>query len=1419
MDKSLVDIMWVIICAAEVCLMQGGFLCLEAGLTRTKNSINVAIKNLTDFGVSFLLFLLVGFGLMFGATDNGWIGTTNFFPAFNFSDPWFAAFFLYQAVFCGTAVTIVSGGVAERLKFVGYIVIAIIVSLIIYPVFGHWAWGGLYEGEKGWLAAKGFIDFAGSSVVHSVGGWVTLAILFIIGSRKGRFPEGEAPKKIPGCNLPLAMFGVLVLWVGWIGFNGGSTFAFNDQVPRIIMNTLTAATAGLVTTLCLGWFIKKYADPYLVINGSLAGLVSITACCYAVNPLQAIVIGGVGGVISFLTENLLEKLRIDDAIGAFPVHAAAGIWGTLAVAFFGDLEILGTGLTRWHQFLVQLQGVVVCAAWAFGVTFILLKMIDWIFPLRINEEEEQIGLNVSEHKATTEIYDLLTVLSDQKKSTDLSLRAPVEPFTEIGQIAQHYNAVMDSLQEALERTQTIVTSAKDSIITFFKDGLEITFFNPAAELAFGYKNDQVQGKTIMNLFSSIKEQGVDVNQFESIFEEEESNAFGVAKRSDGTTFPVELSISKGKTKKEIYTATIRDITQRVKDQEENFQKAQTVKMLQKVSQFSNQAKEGDKALEKILILLCSYMQWPIGHVYTLDNSTGDRMISTSIWWMPASKKFGRFKEVTEKLFFLKGEGLIGQVFKEKKAIWVKDITKDRFYKRHAIVQELGLKTAIAFPVSLGEEVTDVIEFYSTDDYREPDNELIEIIESAGKQLGTVRERERIMLRLKQEKELAEVLKKKAQDAAKTKSNFLANMSHEIRTPMNAILGFSDLLRRSDLNEKQKDYLNTVTAGGKLLIGIINDILDVSKLESGKFELELIDFDIMELTSDVFKMIVSRIEGKHIETYIDIAKDVPRSLKGDATRLKQVLVNLLGNAIKFTEKGFIGIIINLNNSQSTDNKVVLNFTVKDSGIGIPKDKCKLVFESFSQADDSTTRKYGGTGLGLTISKAIVEAMEGRIWVESEEGKGSEFKFTIKIAKGENVYHTENYIHAQKILKHKKVVIVDDSEIARKTLKKSCDAIGIEILLVADSAQAALQRIDQLSETNKCPDVILSDIMMAGIDGYAFVKKIRGHKALKDVKVIAVSADMEAGVKKHSGVSGFEMILSKPVTKYELADAMVKALGEKLNNNTKEADEFDGDGNCQGINILVVEDVLPNQELIKAYFQVLKCEADYADNGKEAVTMLKENLNKYDLCLMDMQMPIMGGEEATKLIRKEISKDLPIVALTAAAMKEDQEKCKNAGMNDYLAKPIDIIKLKKIILEYGHRKKGADKDNQKSNGAINILIVDDSVPNQQLLGAFLGQMGYKSDCANNGEEALNLIRADKDKYQVCLMDIQMPVMDGLEATKIIRKEISKSFPIIAVTGATEFDKETCLKVGMNGYMNKPVDMEKLKEIISEHIKASK
>lgn len=384
--------LWTLVAAALVFFMQAGFAMVEAGFTRAKNAVNIMMKNLMDFSLGSLAFWAIGFGLMFGVSKAGLFGTSGFFLS-DFkagSDPWVLAFWMFQVVFAATAATIVSGAMAERTKFTGYLVYSVFISGLIYPVFGSWAWGGLYKGG-GWLESLGFIDFAGSTVVHSVGGWAALAGAIVLGPRIGKYDKAGNVKPILGHNMPLAALGVFILWLGWFGFNPGSTTAANKDIAMIFVNTNLAAAAGAVLAMFTSWVRFGKPEVGMSLNGALAGLVAITSPCATVSPLSAVAIGAVAGILVVFSVFFFDRIKVDDPVGAISVHGVNGAWGTLAAGIFNmggtSLKIIG----------VQVLGIVTCFLWTFITAFVLFKVIDKIIGLRVSPEEEAEGLDSTEH--------------------------------------------------------------------------------------------------------------------------------------------------------------------------------------------------------------------------------------------------------------------------------------------------------------------------------------------------------------------------------------------------------------------------------------------------------------------------------------------------------------------------------------------------------------------------------------------------------------------------------------------------------------------------------------------------------------------------------------------------------------------------------------------------------------------------------------------------------------------------------------------------------------------------------------------------------------------------------------------------------------------------------------------------------------
>ncbi|MEM7718026.1 MAG: ammonium transporter [Pseudomonadota bacterium] len=445
------DFVWVLACAFLVFVMQAGFMCVEAGITRSKNNISVAIKNITDLSLSVLCYWMIGFGLMFGTSAGGWFGTDGF-AVNDLSDPQFAATLLFQSMFCGTAATILSGAVAERGAFHGYILVTLVTVLLIYPVYGHWVWAVDAEGNSaGWLGSMGFVDFAGSSVVHGVGGGVALAAILVIGPRQGRFLSARQTRRFNGSNLPLSMLGVLLLWLGWFGFNGGSAMAWTEDVPSILFNTLAAGASGVLAALLLSFAMDGKPSVFFGMNGALGGLVAVTAGCHVYGASAAVAVGALGGIAVYLGDHLLERRRIDDVVGAVPVHLMGGLTGILAVPFFALPAAFGPEVSFVSAFGVQAIGAATVLIYAAVLPYLLLRVLNIVVPLRVSLHIEDIGLNVGEHAANTDLNELFDVMQRQTRDRDFSMRAPQSPFTEVGQIGLFYNSVMFELERSFNR--------------------------------------------------------------------------------------------------------------------------------------------------------------------------------------------------------------------------------------------------------------------------------------------------------------------------------------------------------------------------------------------------------------------------------------------------------------------------------------------------------------------------------------------------------------------------------------------------------------------------------------------------------------------------------------------------------------------------------------------------------------------------------------------------------------------------------------------------------------------------------------------------------------------------------------------------------------------------------------------------------
>lgn len=667
-----INYVWIMISACMVFFMQLGFTSYEAGFAQSKNAISVSIRNLVVFLISSLVFYVLGFGLMFGKTYTGLLGTNHFLTigVQTHPGPLDYTFFFFELVFAATASTIMTGAIAERSNFISNVTGGIFLVSFIYPVFGHWVWGNLfYPGQFGWLNRIGFIDFAGSTVVHSIGGWFALAGAIFVGPRTGKYNPDGSSNRMGLHNIPLVTLGVFFLWFGWFGFNGGSLLRASADISIVLINTNLAAASAGTSALIFIYIRERRVDAGKLFTAVLAGLVAITAGSSRVYPDGAIYIGLITGVTVSFVQDFIEKvLKIDDPVAAVTVHGVGGALGTLCVAPFAKkATLLVEGGDRLHQLGIQALGVGVAFAWSFGLGMLFFWCLSKIVRLRVSIEEEKKGLNISEYEDVVSWLDFMRITR-----------------------LQDLNVVLEK---------------------------------------------------------------------------------------------------------------------RVAERTEELQKANI-------------------ALEK---------------------------------------------------------------------------------------------------------------------------------------------------------------------ANRLKSEFLATMSHELRTPLNAIIGFAEVLRdevTGQLSSEQKEYLCDIHSSGQQLLNMINNILDLSKIEAGRLELSLEKFHIIEAIREILNMVSESSGKKSIRIYTHIHKDVPPII-ADKGKFKQIMFNLLSNAVKFTPENGKVII----HGHRTNQQVQISVT--DTGIGIKPEDMDKVFEAFRQIDASYTRRYEGAGLGLALTKRLIELHGGKIGVESVYGKGSSFIFTLPL----------------------------------------------------------------------------------------------------------------------------------------------------------------------------------------------------------------------------------------------------------------------------------------------------------------------------------------------------------------------------------------------------------------------------------------
>ena len=824
--------------------------------------------------------------------------------------------------------------------------------------------------------------------------------------------------------------------------------------------------------------------------------------------------------------------------------------------------------------------------------------------------------------------------------------------------------------ERTERLTSIIDNAADGIIVLNSKGI-IEEFSPAAEQIFQYQRSEMLGKSFKQLLHSSFQR-----KYTSYFFEQEKNANSqnlslnlevLGLRKNRTSFPMEFSLTIAKIKEgSFFTAIVRDISDRKEAEQQLINSRNEQELLKKLITLSTENKPLASLLTKALniILSSSWMSLQNkGAIFLKEKQQATLK-------MVAQKNLSEaIQNSCQRLAI--GHCLCGRAAESKKIVFA-DCVDDRHEIRFDQMQEHG---HYCVPFLYGQELLGVLTVYVDHHHHSMPDEK-NLLRAIGNALATV---------IKQKQIETDIVKarQEADAANKAKSEFLANMSHEIRTPMNAIIGLSHLALNTNLTDKQYDYINKVHHSATALLNLINDILDYSKIEAGQLNIEIIEFQLEDVLSHVAGVIEQAIAKKELEFLLDISQNIPQKLLGDPFRLGQILLNLLNNAIKFTDKG--EIVLHINVEEQTPKNIVLRIAVQDTGIGLSAEQINKLFQAFSQADESTTRKYGGTGLGLSICKQLVEMMGGKIWVESEIDIGSTFIFLVRLGMPENTSDDSQYPPLQ-AFKESRILIVDDNSYARSYFKNLIENLGVKVFSV-NSATAAMDELQHGDMAKKPYQLVFMDWKMPDIDGIEAIYKIKTELSLTDEpKILLMTGFVKEELFDKAKQAGAVDVISKSINYSALTNLLFNILGEDtfvLQRKQPQLESVEEKKSIAGTRILIVEDNMINQQVAGELLSNAGVLINFADNGLEAVNMLINTDQEIEIdgILMDIQMPKMDGFEATRrILADERYKNIPIIGLTAHAMPEELNKCLNAGMKTRVSKPIIPKELFAAIKRY-------------------------------------------------------------------------------------------------------------------------------------------